>query len=104
VTVADARFAKPIDLDLTARLAAEHDLLSPWRRATCRRLRLGRVGGAERRRAARPAHPAHRPSRPLRHPGKPALLHREVGFTGSAIAKKVAAAVGADLGAVLTGA
>ena len=33
VTVADARFAKPLDAGLLAQLAAEHDLSSPSRRA-----------------------------------------------------------------------
>ena len=105
VTVADARFAKPIDLDLTSRLAAEHDLLvtveegclpggfgaGVWEALSDAGLavpRILRVG---------------LPDRFVTH-GTPALLHREVGFTGSAISKKVAAAVGADTGAVLAGA
>src|SRR5918997_5490090 len=99
VTVADARFAKPIDLDLTARLAAEHDLLvtveegvlpggfgsGVWEALNDAGLtapRILRVG---------------LPDRFVTH-GKPALLHREVGFTGPAIAKRVAAAIGADAG------
>jgi 1-deoxy-D-xylulose-5-phosphate synthase len=105
VTVADARFAKPIDLDLTSRLAAEHELLvtveegclpggfgsGVWEALSDAGLavpRILRVG---------------LPDRFVTH-GKPALLHREVGFTGPAIAKRVAAAVGADLGAALAGA
>ena len=93
VTVADARFAKPIDAGLMAQLAAEHDLLvtvedgvlaggfgsAVWETlndagATPRILRVGL------------------PDRYVTH-GKPALLHEEVGFTGQRIAERVAAAV-----------
>jgi 1-deoxy-D-xylulose-5-phosphate synthase len=93
VTVADARFAKPIDAGLMAQLAAEHDLLvtveegvlaggfgsAVWETlndagATPRILRVGL------------------PDRYVTH-GKPALLHEEVGFTGQRIAERVAAAI-----------
>jgi 1-deoxy-D-xylulose-5-phosphate synthase len=95
VTVADARFAKPIDAGLMAQLAAEHDLLvtieegvlaggfgsAVWETlnevgvtATPRILRVGL------------------PDRYVTH-GKPALLHEEVGFTGARIAERVAAAI-----------
>jgi 1-deoxy-D-xylulose-5-phosphate synthase len=93
VTVADARFAKPIDAGLMAQLAAEHDLLvtveegvlaggfgsAIWETlnetgATPRILRVGL------------------PDRYVTH-GKPALLHEEVGFTGKRIAERVAAAI-----------
>jgi 1-deoxy-D-xylulose-5-phosphate synthase len=93
VTVADARFAKPIDAALMAQLAAEHDLLvtieegvlaggfgsAVWETlsemgATPRILRVGL------------------PDRYVTH-GKPALLHEEVGFTGAKIAERVAAAM-----------
>ncbi len=93
VTVADARFAKPIDAGLMAQLAAEHDLLvtveegvlaggfgsAVWETlndagTTARILRVGL------------------PDRFVTH-GKPALLHEEVGFTGARIAERVAAAV-----------
>ncbi len=93
VTVADARFAKPIDAGLVAQLAAEHDLLvtveegvlaggfgtAVWETlnetgATPRILRVGL------------------PDRYVTH-GKPALLHEEVGFTGKRIAERVAAAI-----------
>jgi 1-deoxy-D-xylulose-5-phosphate synthase len=93
VTVADARFAKPIDAGLMAQLAAEHDLLvtieegvlaggfgsAVWETlnetgATPRILRVGL------------------PDRYVTH-GKPALLHEEVGFTGKRIAERVAAAI-----------
>jgi 1-deoxy-D-xylulose-5-phosphate synthase len=93
VTVADARFAKPIDAGLMAQLAAEHDLLvtveegalaggfgsAVWETlneagATPRVLRVGL------------------PDRYVTH-GKPALLHEEVGYTGKRIAERVVAAV-----------
>ena len=93
MTVADARFAKPIDAGLMAQLAAEHDLLvtveegvlaggfgsAVWETlndagATPRILRVGL------------------PDRYVTH-GKPALLHEEVGFTGERIAERVAAAI-----------
>jgi 1-deoxy-D-xylulose-5-phosphate synthase len=93
VTVADARFAKPIDAGLMAQLAAEHDLLvtveegvlaggfgtAVWETlnetgATPRILRVGL------------------PDRYVTH-GKPALLHEEVGYTGERIAERVAAAI-----------
>jgi 1-deoxy-D-xylulose-5-phosphate synthase len=93
VTVADARFAKPIDAGLMAQLAAEHDLLvtieegvlaggfgsAVWETLSEMGLtpRILRVG---------------LPDRYITH-GKPALLHEEVGFTGAKIAERVAAAM-----------
>jgi 1-deoxy-D-xylulose-5-phosphate synthase len=93
VTVADARFAKPIDAGLMAQLAAEHDLLvtieegvlaggfgsAVWEtlNETGTSPRILRVG---------------LPDRYVTH-GNPALLHEEVGFTGARIAERVAAAV-----------
>ncbi len=93
VTVVDARFAKPIDAGLMAQLAAEHDLLvtveegvlaggfgsAVWETlnetgATPRILRVGL------------------PDRYVTH-GKPALLHEEIGFTGTRIAERIAAAI-----------
>jgi len=93
VTVADARFAKPIDAGLMAQLAAEHDLLvtveegvlaggfgsAVWETlsdagATPRILRVGL------------------PDRYVTH-GKPALLHSEVGYTGQRIAERIQAAM-----------
>ncbi len=93
-TVADARFAKPLDAALLAQLAAEHDLLvtveegvlaggfgsAVWEGlndaglATPRILRVGL------------------PDRYVTH-GKPALLHAEVGFTGERIAERIEAAL-----------
>jgi 1-deoxy-D-xylulose-5-phosphate synthase len=96
VTVADARFAKPIDAGLAAQLAAEHDLLvtveegvlaggfgsAVWETLSdigvgAGGLRILRVG---------------LPDRYVTH-GTPALLHEEVGFTGQRIAERVEAAV-----------
>jgi 1-deoxy-D-xylulose-5-phosphate synthase len=96
VTVADARFAKPIDAGLVAQLAAEHDLLvtieegvlaggfgsAVWETlndsgAAAGSARILRVG---------------LPDCYVTH-GKPALLHAEVGFTGEQIAERVRAAI-----------
>ena len=94
MTVADARFAKPIDTGLMAQLAAEHDLLvtveegvlaggfgsAVWESLnengldSARILRLGL------------------PDRYVTH-GTPAILHAEVGFTGKRIAERIEAAV-----------
>jgi 1-deoxy-D-xylulose-5-phosphate synthase len=96
VTVADARFAKPIDVELMTRLAGEHDLLvtveegvlaggfgsAVWEELNDRGVeipRIVRIG---------------MPDRYVTH-GKPALLHREVGFTGKAIAERITAEIGA---------
>ncbi|HEV3319989.1 MAG TPA: 1-deoxy-D-xylulose-5-phosphate synthase [Solirubrobacteraceae bacterium] len=92
-TVADARFAKPIDAGLMAQLAAEHDLLvtveegvlaggfgsAVWEtlNETGASPRILRVG---------------LPDRYVTH-GKPALLHEEVGYTGARIAERVRAAI-----------
>src|SRR4051812_5075203 len=93
VTVADARFAKPLDAGLLAQLAAEHDLLvtveegvlmggfgsAVWECLSDGGLapRILRVG---------------LPDRYVTH-GKPALLHAEVGFTPERIAERIQAAV-----------
>ncbi len=92
-TVADARFAKPIDAGLAAQLAAEHELLvtveegvlaggfgsAVWETLSDAGLgvRILRVG---------------LPDRYVTH-GAPKLLHEEVGFTGQRIAERVRAAV-----------
>ena len=91
-TVADARFAKPIDAGLAAQLAAEHELLvtieegvlaggfgsAVWETLSDAGLapRILRVG---------------LPDRYVTH-GAPKLLHEEVGFTGERIAQRVRAA------------
>jgi 1-deoxy-D-xylulose-5-phosphate synthase len=94
VTVADARFAKPIDAALAAQLASEHDLLvtleegvlaggfgsAVWETLSDGGLapRILRVG---------------LPDRYVTH-GAPKLLHEEVGFTGRRIAERIEAVVG----------
>src|ERR1700733_4390652 len=93
VTVADARFAKPIDVGLAAQLAAEHDLLvtieegvlaggfgsAVWERLSDAGLapRILRVG---------------LPDRYVTH-GSPKLLHEEISFTGARIAERIESAV-----------
>jgi 1-deoxy-D-xylulose-5-phosphate synthase len=94
-TVADARFAKPIDLELAAQLAAEHELLvtveegvlaGGFGSAVWETLSDGGVlGGARIMRVGLP-------DRYVAH-GAPKLLHEEVGFTGERIAERVEAAV-----------
>jgi 1-deoxy-D-xylulose-5-phosphate synthase len=93
-TVADARFAKPIDAALVAQLAAEHELLvtveegvlaggfgsGVWEALNDAGLavpRILRVG---------------LPDRYVTH-GAPALLHAEVGYTPERIAERILAAV-----------
>jgi 1-deoxy-D-xylulose-5-phosphate synthase len=93
-TVADARFAKPIDAALMARLASEHDLLvtveegvlaggfgsAVWETLSDLDMldaRIMRVG---------------LPDRYVTH-GAPAMLYEEVGFTGRRIAERIQAAV-----------
>jgi 1-deoxy-D-xylulose-5-phosphate synthase len=93
VTVADARFAKPIDAGLMAQLAAEHDLLVTVEEGVL----AGGFGSAvwETLNEAGAAPRILRvglPDRFVTH-GKPALLHEEVGFTGTRIAERVAAAL-----------
>jgi len=96
-TVADARFAKPLDAELLERLAREHDLLvtieenvlpggfgagvlehleDAFAEGPGERARVMRVG---------------LPDRYVTH-GKPALLRAEVGLTGEAVAERVLAA------------
>ncbi len=98
-TVADARFAKPLDGELIERLATEHELLvtieenvlsggfgsgvlehaeDTFAESRGERARVMRVG---------------LPDRYVTH-GKPALIREEVGFTGDAVAERVFAALG----------
>jgi 1-deoxy-D-xylulose-5-phosphate synthase len=94
VTVADARFAKPIDAGLMAQLAAEHDLLVTVEEGVL----AGGFGSAvwETLNEAGTAPPrilrVGLPDRYVTH-GKPALLHEEIGFTGERIAERVRAAI-----------
>jgi 1-deoxy-D-xylulose-5-phosphate synthase len=93
VTVADARFAKPIDAGLMAQLAAEHDLLVTVEEGVL----MGGFGSAvweslsEGGLAPRILR-VGLPDRYVTH-GKPALLHQEVGFTGERIAERIESAV-----------
>jgi 1-deoxy-D-xylulose-5-phosphate synthase len=96
VTVADARFAKPLDQALLAQLAAEHDLLVTVEEGVL----AGGFGSAVLETLSDSGLEAPRvlrvglPDRYVTH-GKPALLHREVGFTGKAIAERILSAVDA---------
>jgi 1-deoxy-D-xylulose-5-phosphate synthase len=94
VTVADARFAKPLDAVLLSSLAAEHDLLVTVEEGQL----AGGFGSAVWEELAGDGGVAPRilrvglPDRYVAH-GAPALLHEEVGFTGESIAARVEAAV-----------
>jgi 1-deoxy-D-xylulose-5-phosphate synthase len=100
VTVADARFAKPIDAGLMAQLAAEHDLLVTVEEGVL----AGGFGTAvwetlNETGLTGPTHPGGirilrvgLPDRYVTH-GKPALLHEEVGFTGKRIAERIKTAI-----------
>jgi len=100
VTVADARFAKPLDEALLERLAAEHELVvtieegvlaGGFGSGVLEHLEDAFEGpGAERARVLR----IGLPDRYVTH-GKPALLREEVGLTGPAVAERVRAALGA---------
>jgi 1-deoxy-D-xylulose-5-phosphate synthase len=102
VTVADARFAKPIDAGLMAQLAAEHDLLVTVEEGVL----AGGFGSAvwETLNEAGAAPPrilrVGLPDRYITH-GKPALLYEEVGFTGERIAERVLAAIADRSSAVI---
>ena len=100
ITVADARFAKPIDVALAAQLAEGHDVLVTVEEG----VRQGGFGtGVYEALDDAGVHVGHLeriglPDRYVTH-GAPALLHAEVGFTGPAIAKRIAALVGQQLDA-----
>ena len=97
--VADGRFAKPLDAELTEKLAAENELVVTVEENVL----AGGFGsavlehvedafaerGGERARILR----IGLPDRYVTH-GKPALLREEVGFTGDAVADRVLAALG----------
>jgi 1-deoxy-D-xylulose-5-phosphate synthase len=93
VTVADARFAKPLDTGLLAQLAAEHELL-----VTVEEGVLAGGFGSGVWECLSETGPGPRilrvglPDRYVTH-GAPKLLHQEVGFTGAAIAERIEAAV-----------
>ncbi|MBS1870875.1 MAG: 1-deoxy-D-xylulose-5-phosphate synthase [Actinobacteria bacterium] len=94
-TVADARFAKPLDAGLVAQLMAEHELLVTVEEGVL----AGGFGSAVWETLSDAGLPSRilrvgLPDRYVAH-GAPALLHEEVGFTGPAIAQRILAAVGA---------
>ena len=97
-TVADARFAKPLDGDLIEKLAAEHELLvtieenvlpGGFGSGVLEHAEDAFADGSERARILR----VGLPDRYVTH-GKPALLREEVGFTGEAVAERVLTALG----------
>ncbi len=97
-TVADARFAKPLDAALVERLAAEHELLvtieenvlpGGFGAAVLEHLEEAfGERGEDRSRVLR----VGLPDRYVTH-GKPALLRQEVGLTGPAVADRVLSAL-----------
>jgi 1-deoxy-D-xylulose-5-phosphate synthase len=97
-TVADARFAKPIDAELTERLAREHDLVVTIEENVL----PGGFGAAvlEHLEDAFAAGPGERarvlrvglPDRYVTH-GKPQLLRAEAGLTGASVAERVLTAL-----------
>jgi 1-deoxy-D-xylulose-5-phosphate synthase len=98
VTVADGRFAKPLDTELVRRLAREHELLvtieenvlpGGFGSAVLEHLEDALADPASRARVLR----VGLPDRYVTH-GKPALLREEVGLTGDAVAERVTAALG----------
>jgi 1-deoxy-D-xylulose-5-phosphate synthase len=102
-TVADARFAKPLDGDLIERLAAEHELIvtveenvlaGGFGSAVVEYLADHDLLGATR------VLRVGLPDRYVTH-GKPALLREEVGLTPAAVAERVAAAVLEPSGALV---
>jgi len=97
VTVADARFAKPIDSGLVAQLASEHELLVTIEEGVL----AGGFGSAVLETLNEAGGPQARivrvglPDRYVTH-GAPALLHEEVGYTAERIAARVMAALEGD--------
>jgi 1-deoxy-D-xylulose-5-phosphate synthase len=93
VTVADGRFAKPLDAELLQRLARDHELLvtieenvlpGGFGAAVLEHLEDAFVLPQSRARVMR----IGLPDRYVTH-GKPSLLREEVGFTGEAVAERV---------------
>ena len=88
-TVADARFAKPLDTELVNELAAGHRLLVTLEENAL----AGGFGSGVIEHLADSGLPVQTlrvglPDRYVTH-GSPALLHQEVGFTGEAVARRV---------------
>src|SRR4051794_12742557 len=93
VTVADARFAKPLDAGLLAQLAAEHDLVVTVEEGVL----MGGFGSAfweslSEGGAAPRILRVGLPDRYVTH-GAPSLLHEEVGFPAERIAERIESAV-----------
>jgi 1-deoxy-D-xylulose-5-phosphate synthase len=97
VTLADGRFAKPLDTELVQRLGREHELLvtveenvlpGGFGSAVLEHLEEAFTDPQERARVMR----IGLPDRYVTH-GKPALLREEVGFTGEAVADRVLSAL-----------
>jgi 1-deoxy-D-xylulose-5-phosphate synthase len=97
VTVADGRFAKPLDTELVRRLAREHELVvtveegalpGGFGSAVLEHLEDALADPAARARVLR----IGLPDRYVTH-GKPALLREEVGLTGEAVAERVTEAL-----------
>jgi len=98
VTVADGRFAKPLDTELVRRLAREHELVvtveenvlaGGFGSAVLEHLEDAFTDPGSRARVLR----VGLPDRYVTH-GKPALLREEAGFTGESVADQVLAALG----------
>lgn len=94
-TVADARFAKPLDTELVNELAAGHRLLVTLEEGVL----AGGFGSGVLEHLADNALPVQVlrvgiPDRFITH-GAPNLLHEEIGFTGEAVAKRVSDRLGA---------
>jgi 1-deoxy-D-xylulose-5-phosphate synthase len=96
-TVADGRFAKPLDGELAEKLAADHELLvtveenvlpGGFGSAVLEYLEDAFTDPQARARVLR----VGLPDRYVTH-GKPALLREEVGFTGEAVADRVLSAL-----------
>ncbi|MFM8889746.1 MAG: 1-deoxy-D-xylulose-5-phosphate synthase [Solirubrobacterales bacterium] len=99
-TVVDARFAKPLDVELLERLALSHDLLvtieegvlpGGFGSGVLEHLENSFPEPGERARVLR----IGLPDRYVTH-GKPDLLHEEVGFTGGHVAERVLTALGEE--------
>ncbi|HEX3292135.1 MAG TPA: 1-deoxy-D-xylulose-5-phosphate synthase [Solirubrobacterales bacterium] len=97
-TVADARFAKPLDGEMVERLASNHELLvtveenvlpGGFGSAVLEHAEDAFADGRERARILR----VGLPDRYVTH-GKPSLIREEVGFTGEAVAERVLASLG----------
>jgi 1-deoxy-D-xylulose-5-phosphate synthase len=102
-TVADARFAKPLDTELVTRLASEHELVvtveenvlpGGFGSAVLEHVEDTLTGEARRARIVR----VGLPDRYVTH-GKPPLLRREVGLTGEAVAERAMNVLAARAGA-----